>query len=289
MTAKNFTIMLALGLSACATVPTKPDQGRLLATGGVSQVEGAGGAGLTAWSLITGYGSNESYGANVFYTRSHLPAFEFEAMGGSVGIKNRVEISYAKQKFDTGDTGPVLGLPQGYTFEQDIFGAKVRMIGDAVYDQDSWLPQISVGAQYKKASDNALLTALGAKNDEGVDLYMSATKVLLDKSLLLGATVRSTKANQFGLLGFGGDQNGDRTLQFEGSAAYMVSQKIVIGADYRTKPDNLGFAEEQDGVAAYIAFFPNKHLSLTAAYVDLGDIALQPNQDGIYGSIQVGF
>ena len=34
------------------------DQGKLLATGGVSQVEGAGGGGLGAWALISGYGSD---------------------------------------------------------------------------------------------------------------------------------------------------------------------------------------------------------------------------------------
>ena len=42
-----------------------------------------------------------------------------------------------------------LGLGEGFKFDQDIFGAKVKLIGDAVYDQDSWLPQIAAGAQYK--------------------------------------------------------------------------------------------------------------------------------------------
>ena len=288
----NKFVYLAVGamcLSACANGSYAPDQGRLLATGGVSQVEGAAGAGLTPWAVITGYGSEDSYGANAYYTRASLPDFELESIGGSVGINNRVEVSYAKQKFDTGDTGPILGLRRGYTFEQDIIGAKVRVIGDAVYDQDSWAPQVAVGAQYKKASDDALLTALGAKDDDGVDVYVSATKVLLDKSLIVGATLRGTKANQLGLLGFGGDQNNDYSLQYEGSVAYMVSRKVVIGADYRTKPDNLGFAKEQDAKAVYVAYFPNKHVSLTAAYVDLGEVALQGKQDGLYGSIQIGF
>ncbi|WP_371397741.1 DUF3034 family protein [Fretibacter rubidus] len=277
-----------MGLSSCAAFDAA-DSGRLLATGGVSQVEGAGGAGLAPWALITGYGTEGSYGANAFYTRADLPDFTLESIGASTGISNRVEFSYAKQKFDTGDTGPALGLRRGYSFEQDIIGAKVRVVGDAVYDQDRWTPQISVGAQYKKASDPALLGALGAKDDDGLDVYVSATKLLLDKNLLLSATLRGTKANQMGLLGFGGDQNDDYAVQFEGSAAYMVSRNVVLGADYRTKPDNLGFAKEQDAKAAYIAYFPNKNLSLTAAYVDVGEVALQGKQSGVYGSIQVGF
>jgi len=286
---KILFVIIAFGLGACTNHQTLPDQGRLLATGGVTQVEGSGGAGLTPWATISGYGTEKSYGINGFYTQANFQNFELRSKGGAIGINNRIEISYAEQEFDTGDTGPVLGLRQGYTFKQDIIGAKVRVAGDAVYDQDTLMPQISVGAQYKKASDPALLTALGATDDDGIDIYASATKVFLDKNLILGATLRGTKANQLGLLGFGGDRNGDYSLQFEGSAAYMLSRKVVVGADYRTKPNNLNFAKEQDAKAAYLAYFPNKSVSFTVAYVDLGDVALQGNQSGAYGSIQVGF
>ena len=287
----HFTLaILAVPLAACSNFGDyAPDRGRLLATGGVSTVEGSGGGGLSSWATISGYGSDESFGVNAFYTQSNLPDFELRVAGASVGINDRVEISYAKQQFDTGDTGPELGLAQGYTFEQDIVGAKVRVLGDAVYGQDTWVPQVSVGAQYKKASDAPLLGALGATDDDGVDLYVAATKIMLDKNLLVGGTLRATRANQFGLLGFGGDQNDDYTMQFEGTVAYMLSKNLVIGADYRTKPDNLGFAEEQDAAAAYIAYFPTKNISVTGAYVDVGDVALRGKQDGAYLSLQVGF
>jgi len=266
-------------------------QGRLLATGGVTQVEGSAGGGVSTWSLITGYGSEDSYGANAFYTRSNFNDFDLESTGGAVGVGNRVEISYARQSLDTGEAGPNLGLREGYTFEQDVIGAKLRVIGNAVYDQDSWLPQVSVGAQYKKVdnSDAAVVRSVGAVRDEDIDVYASATKLFLDKNLLLSGTVRATRANQLGLLGFGGDQNDNHTLQFEGSAAYMINRKWVVGADYRTKPDNLGFAEEDDAAAAYVAYFPNKHLSVTLAAVDLGDVALQGRQRGVYLSTQIGF
>jgi len=39
---------------------------RLLATGGVSQIEGAGGGGLTPWALITGYGTDAQIGGTAF-------------------------------------------------------------------------------------------------------------------------------------------------------------------------------------------------------------------------------
>ena len=41
---------------------------RLLPTGGVSTIEGAGGGGLSSWALITGYGTDSQIGANVHYT-----------------------------------------------------------------------------------------------------------------------------------------------------------------------------------------------------------------------------
>ena len=285
-----FAAAILTGCSA-SSFSLRPDQGKLLATGGVSQVEGAAGAGLAPWALITGYGSDASIGGNTYITHAKTNDFDLSSYGAAIGVIDRVEVSYARQEFDTNDVGPRLGLRRNYTFKQDIIGAKVRVIGDAVYGQNSPLPQISVGAQYKKVNrENAgLVQALGATNDEGVDYYASATKLFLDKNLILNATLRGTKANQLGLLGFGGDNNDKHSLQFEGSAAYMLSPKLVVGADYRSKPDNLQFAEESDATAAYIAYFPSKNMSVTLAGVDLGKIALQGRQRGVYLSTQVGF
>ena len=42
---------------------TNFDQGKLLATGGVSAVEGEGGGGLTPWALISGYGTRDGVGS----------------------------------------------------------------------------------------------------------------------------------------------------------------------------------------------------------------------------------
>lgn len=283
-------LLCGLMLVGCAMndLP-RPDKGRLLATGGVSQVEGTSGAGLATWATISGYGSRDSYGATAFHTRAALDDFDLRVSGAAVGVGNRIELSYARQTFDTGSTGPKLGLRDGYEFHQDIVGAKVRVAGDLVFDQDRMMPQIAVGAQFKKSANSSLVKALGASGSSGVDVYASASKLLLDKSLLLSGSLRGTKANQLGLLGFGGPNNDDYSLQVEGSAVYMLSRDFVIGADYRSKPDNLAFAEEGDAVAAYAAWFPNKSLSLTVAAVDMGPIALQGRQQGVYGSVQVGF
>ena len=211
-----------------------------------------------------------------------------QAVGAAVGIKNRVELSYAHQSFDKRDIGVADGLRPGFKLDQNIIGAKVRLVGDVIYDQDTFLPQIAVGGQYKFSDDEEEVLAMGADSASGVDVYVTATKAYLDKSLLLSASLRGTRANQFGLLGFGGENNSGYSVQFEGSAVYMLRRDVVIGADYRTKPDNLQVRED-DAAAAYIAWFPNKSLSLSVAAVDMGRIANQDRQRGVMMSAQVGF
>ena len=266
-----------------------PESGRLLATAGVTQLEGAGGGGLVPWALITGYGTRDAIGANAHYTFVHTSDFQLHSAGAAIGLYDRVELSFARQWFDTRAVGGRLGLGNNYMFDQNIFGAKVRLFGDAVYDQDSWLPQVSVGLQYKSNNRSDLLSAIGAKSADGVDFYIAGTKLFLAESLLLNATVRATKANQFGLLGFGGDRNGGYSAQFEGSAAYLFSRKFAVGGEFRTKPDNLRFAREDNAWDVFAAWFVDKHVSATLAYVQLGRIAGQGNQSGLYLSLQAGF
>jgi hypothetical protein len=281
---------MALVATLLAGAPARAqDSGRLLATSGVTGIEGSGGGGLVPWALITGYGTRDSVGANTHYTLAYLPDFTLNSVGTSVGLYDRVELSYAHEWFDTRQAGARLGLGAGYQFNLDVAGIKVRLLGNAVYDQDSWLPQVAVGAQFKAADSHAVLRSIGARSPDGVDFYVSATKLFLAQSLLVNATLRETKANQFGLLGFGGDRNQGYSLQFEGSAALLLTRKLAIGAEFRTKPDNLRFAHEGPAFDAFAAYFLNKHLSATLAFVSLGPIARQQNQNGVYLSLQAGF
>ncbi|MEN9867487.1 MAG: hypothetical protein RL748_3077, partial [Pseudomonadota bacterium] len=132
---------------------------------------------------------------------------------------------------------------------------------------------------------------LGAASDSGTDLYFSATKLYLAQSLLLNTNVRLTKANQFGLLGFGGERHNRYQPKLEMSAAYLITRQWVAGMEYRMKPRNLALDNEKDAWDVFVAWFPNKNLSLTAAWVNLGDITvLNPKrQQGWYLSLQAGF
>ncbi len=265
------------------------DEGRLLATGGISSVEGSSGGGLANWAVIGGYGTGEGIGVTAHETFVGLRSFNLNSVGAGIGLYNRLELSYARQAFDTRDTGAALGLGKGYTFDENVYGAKLRLFGDLVYDQSDWLPQTAIGVQYKANEQPGILKAVGAKSSDGVDFYASATKLLLAESVLISGSVRFTRANQFGILGFGGPLNDDYQPEFEGSVAYLLSKRFAIGAEYRTKPDNLAFAAEQNAYDAFAAFFIDKHASITLAYVDLGTIATRRDQDGIFASLQLGF
>lgn len=263
--------------------------GKLLLTGGVTQIEGAGGGGLTPWALIGGYGTRDQIGASAFYTRVDTGEYALDSYGALVGLYDRVEFSLARQRFDTRDVGAALGLGRGFAFTQDTVGVKVKLAGDAVYEQDSWMPQFALGAQYKRNDQPDVLAFIGAQRRDDVDLYLSATKLYLNSSLLVNGTLRYTRANQFGILGFGGDKRDSRSLQFEGSVARLLSPNLALGAEFRSKPDNLGIAREDNAWDLFLAWAPNKHASVTVAWVDLGNIVIEDKQRGWYLSLQLGF
>ena len=285
------SILLATGLAA-AVAPVSAAQalhlepgGKLLLTRGISNLEGAGGGALTPWALITGNETDRGIGATAHYSYVTLEDFDVTSFGAAVGFHDRFEVSYSQMIFDTREAGAALGLGEGFEFKQDIWGAKLRVAGDAVYGQDTWLPQIAVGAEFKQSNQEALVGALGADDREGVDVYASATKLFLAESLLANATLRYTKAHQTGLLGFGEDAS----LQPEFSLGYMLSRRLVVGGEYRFKPDELAFAQEDDFFDLFGAYAVNDTLTLTAGYADLGSVALFDKQRGLYLSAQIGF
>lgn len=301
------TMVLMVAIASCASIayaddatapaPSTsyvPDMGKLLATGGVSNVEGSAGGGITPWALIAGYGTRDSFGGNAHYTYLNTQDFKLDTYGVAIGIMDRVEFSAARQSFSATD-GPLNGLNIG----QDIYGVKVKIAGDAVYDQDSWMPQIAIGAEYKRNTGlsgllNAPITALGAKKTTGTDYYVSATKIFLDQSILANVTIRETEANQMGLLGFGGDLHDNYQAEFEGSLAYLINKNWVVGAEYREKPHNLSVDKESAYYDAFVAWFPTKNVSVTLAYANLGSIVApvsgnNDDQKGVYLSLQAGF
>lgn len=293
--------MLPAALCLFLSTPAAAADGKLLLTGGVSSIDGAAGGGLTPWAVTGSHATAGEFGATAHATGVKTQDYALATVGVAVSWNERIELSLARQDFDANDNLTPLGLTN-LKLKQDIVGLKVRVAGDAVLDSDRWMPQIAVGAQFKRSDAGALgptlYGALGA-NRSGTDAYVSATKLWLAQGVLVNATLRATKANQNGLLGFGGAQSDSVKLQPELSAALLLRRNLVIGAEFRAKPDHLnrsvlgtGALAEDDWFDVFVAWAPSKHLSLTAAYVDLGKIApaVQPRrQTGAYLSAQLAF
>ena len=298
---------LAAAAALLTAAPAQADTGKLLLTGGVSSVEGAAGGGISPWAVIGTQATEGEVGVSAYLSRAVTRDYGLTAYGVAVGVHDRVELSLGRQDFNTGITGTGLGLP-GLHLKQDIVGVKVRVAGDAVLDSDSLMPQIAVGVQFKHLQSSGLdstLQALGAKRN-GADVYVSATKLFLAQGILVNGTLRATKANQGGLLGFGatlgGGDNGYE-LQPEISVAYLINSKLAVGVEYRAMPNKLQRAGAAAGLGnglraddwkdIFIAYAPSKNVSLTAAYVDLGRIVPATTsgrkQTGVYLSAQIAF
>jgi hypothetical protein len=175
----------------------------------------------------------------------------------------------------------------------DSVGVKLRLMGDALFDDNPWRPQLALGLHYKHNLDfDGVPRALGARSASSVDAWLAATRIWLSGPLgrtwLADLTLRNSEANQLGILGFGGDRGGRRWLA-EGSLAAFATDTLIVGAEYRQKPDNLAVFREQRAWDAFAAWLPAKQASVTVAYADLGAIAGHPSERGPYLSLQLAW
>ena len=271
--------LLTLGFLASAA--QAQSDGRLRGTGGVSSISAASGGGLIPWATLTGYATHPSSSGSVFATHASVDDFTLDVAGAALNIRDRAEVSFARQNFDL--------KANGARISQDVVGLKWRVAGDVLYDR---LPQLVAGVEHHTLRDPATARAVGARSTAGTDLYVGAARAWIagvaGRTTLLNVNLRHSSANQYGLLGHGGDDM-DARWQLEAAVAVFLTRSWVVGAEYRQKPDNLRALEEHDAHDVFIAWFPDKRVSLTSAWVNLGDIAGAPDQSGVYLSLQGAF
>jgi hypothetical protein len=271
---RNFLILILL---ACLLCQAQASQGKLVATTGLLQVEGAGGGGIVPWATLSGYDTQEQISLSAGMTSVSLRDYRLNTLALAASFYDTVELSLAKQTFDLSTLGGDIS--------QEIIGVKYKIAGDAVYS--SW-PQISVGLQHKRLRDKAIAKALGAGSTKGTDVYIAATKIHLGAVMGYNAvwniTARATKANELGLLGFASALKNDYQIMTEASLGILFSRHFAIGIEYRQKPDNLGLNED-DWVDVFMTYIPSKSVNFTLAWAGLGTIAGAPSQNGLYLSL----
>lgn len=339
------------------------NSGKVLATPGVSMADGAGGGGITPWAVITGYETRDGINGDVHYTYASLPNYSLNSLGAAIGFYDRVEVSYAYDILPTGSTFDTVGLvtkavggilsspltsapvlsaltsdlglsapggnlaggvqPFNTTIKMHVIGAKVRLIGEAIYDSDNLIPQVAVGGFYKINQNKDLLKTLQADKAKDYEVYVAVTKIFFPISTVVNITGRYTGANQIGLVGF----QDKKQFRVEGSLAYLLKKDTAIGVEYQQHGHGLDgknvavgngtdvtklladpvvapalnaagvnqglvgslTQHESNWADAFVAFFPSKNLSLTMAVGYLGHITFTPNQTGFYFSMQASF
>ncbi|MCH8502105.1 MAG: DUF3034 family protein [Aliidiomarina sp.] len=279
---KSIGLMVVGLLASSLMMDAEAAEGRLLGTGGATTIEGAAGGGLVPWAVISGYSEDDERGGTVALTRAQVDDYRLDVTAASFSYQNRLEISVASQMFNLENLGAEL--------RQQVFGVKYRIAGDLIYTS---MPQLSVGALYKRNTRYDIPELVGSQRDNDWEAYLAASKVWLagpfDRTWLANVTVRATRANQFGLLGFGGDRGDSHEITVEAATGVFLHRSLAIGIEYRQKPDNLSFAKEEDAMSAFVAWFPSKRVALVGAFLDLGSIAGAANQTGYYLSLQASF
>lgn len=260
------------------SIIVQASDGKLIGTAGLNQIEGSGGGGLVPWATLAGYDSRDQISVNAFTTQVDIDDYRLNVLGVSASFYDRVELSVAQHRFDLKTLGGDI--------KQNVYAVKYRLYGDVVYS--AW-PQLSVGIQHKELDDGSIAGAVGAANNSsGTDIYLAATKVHLGAiggfNAVWSVTARATKANQLGLLGFGGANNDSYQIMAEASAGVLFSRHVAVGVEYRQKPDNLGLGEE-DWFDVFVTYIPSKNLSFTLAWAELGSIAGAKDQKGLYLSL----
>ena len=286
MSARNIR---KLSLAACALAASFGAQAA------VTSVDGAAGGGLVPWALM------HPAGLTVSYTNLSVQNFGVQSIAIGDTFMDRVEVSLAHAMTNAPNVG--VAISGDDRINTDTFGIKVKVLGMS----DS-TPQVAIGLQAKRTSGQ-IIDFLKKNNaissTSGIDFYAAATKVVkvAGKNVILNGTLRATKANTLGILGFGGGAAGHNSYRIEPevSVGVFMADNVVLGTEYRAKPNNITAlgTQEKGAYDLFLAYFPAKNMSITAAYVNMGQIgpskvALANNsqtdkQDGLYLQLQANF
>ena len=132
-------LSLALALSPGLTGLAHAETGKLLLTGGVSSIDGAAGGGLTPWAVIGSNATEGEIGATAHLSRANTQDYGLTTWGAAVGLRDRVELSIARQDFNAGAALALngiapFGVQPGQHIRMDVVGIKLRVAGEEVAD-----------------------------------------------------------------------------------------------------------------------------------------------------------
>ncbi|MBT3878069.1 MAG: DUF3034 family protein [Candidatus Scalindua sp.] len=220
-----------------------------------------------------------------------------EAFTVSETLWGRFELGYALNHFGLGKLPEDIEAATGVnTIEDSVylhnFNARLQLLKEDAFKK-SWIPALTVGLHYKHNDDTDVIdrrlggafSDIEIKDNNGVDVTLFASKMIksLPRPLMLNAGVRSTEAAQIGLFGF----TEDRRTVFEGNFGVLVLDNLVVGGEYRQKPDEFnalpGLVEEEDDWwDSYITYIASDNLTMSIAFASFGDV-FNHEADDVWG------
>ncbi|SFM44750.1 DUF3034 family protein [Thermodesulforhabdus norvegica] len=253
-------------------------------------VEGFGGVAITGTAYLVNPPEDDrpigmpAVGGGFVYTPKGR-TFGFSTF--TVNLFNRLELGYAFNVLNLHDLPLDVAEATGIEIANDrVFlhnlNARFNLIPENGFNL-SWMPALTAGIHYKKVEklsdiDETLggaLTDAGIEDTDGIDFTLYASKMLtfLPRPVLLNLGLRNSEAAHIGLLGF----TGDREFLLEGSVIVFVTDRFLVGAEYRQKPNNYrpipGLVEpEDDWWSVVAAFIVNDRLTISGGIFNFGEV-----------------
>ncbi len=217
-------------------------------------------------------------------------------------LLGRLEIGYAWSHFEMGDLPDDIAAATGVSISDDavdmhVINARLMVLSEGAFDQ-TWMPAVTLGAHYKNnvtVSDidgelGGALTGIGIDDDEGIDFTIHVTKMITatPRPVILTAALRATEGAHTGLLGF----TDDMKVVFEGSVAVLATSRLILGAEYRQKPNEYEpipglIAREDDWWTVEAGYIINSHMTAAVGYGHFGNILNHKANDSFGVALKV--
>jgi hypothetical protein len=92
----SLSLLSALSISAAVVA----DESKLIATAGLSQIEGAGGGGIVPWATLSGYDTQDQISVSAALSQVDLADYRLNVQAVSASFYDQIEVSLAHQRLD---------------------------------------------------------------------------------------------------------------------------------------------------------------------------------------------
>jgi hypothetical protein len=259
-------------------------------------IEGSGGLVLTPMAYLVNPGpEGEVFGQPSFSAQYVMVGGkDLQVFAVTWTLWNRLEVGYAFNRFGLNDLNDDLRDAGLFTNVDEIylhhFNARLNVLRETEN-----IPAVTLGVHYKYNQDidnlnrdiNDTLETIDYEDNDGFDFTLTASKTVtsLPRPVIVSAGARATRASQFGLLGF----TDDYVVNFEGGLAMLVTDRLVLGTEYRQKQETLGeindlIAHDDSWWDIHAAYILNNNSSVYAVAGDAGGVA-NHSDEMFYGMV----